>query len=611
MKNYFYILLLIFSVNTLIAQVGINTEYPNENSLLHISEKNGDNSSSIITSKGIMIPRLTENERNILTYENGITTNSIRLTSNDEGLMIFNTTDKCYNLWNNSELEWKSICGSLGNSIFDIQDCSTTTVFGEYSNNIELTSSNYIKISVNVTKPGSYSIIATTENNNGYFFQANGTFIENGTYTVYLMGVGTPKNFTPDGGIGDQIIIRNGSSILCDNIYIKVLDSAKKPEYTISCQNINIGGAYSVNTTLDNTNIITLTIESTENSIGSSYNISTEIQNGYSFSGSGLITSTSQQVILYGNGTPLNNGTDKITLITNSTLGKASCSLAIKVAPRLIKILGLTNNNNPVYNIGIENNSLQRFLYNPTYFGNNQGAIYPVKGFSFSTINTSSIVGNTNIINTINNFNPDIILIQYNYVANSNDAIFLKELVDKGVVVIYCSDGDGATATRNVEAANISNVMLGETGINSVGTSSNYVETILDTNTAITNGPFMNIVSKGISVDAGNNFGLSTENFPYEKADIIAYQTDSNANNTGIRAFVSKINGFVFIGDGAPFAINSSTNTQSNHYPAKWKFTNGYYYAIPNTYSTPYAYNSFLFLNLITWAINYVQEHRP
>lgn len=596
LKKIFLLCILFISFFSL-GQVGVNTSNINSNSIFHISEKDDLNN---IMNKGIMIPRLSESERDKLTYDLGTT--DIRLTAADNSLLIFNTTENCFNYWKSSESEWKSLCGSLGKAIFTI-DCSNITVNGKYSNNVELTNSNNLRLIVNVTKPGSYDIIATTNNNNGYTFQASGTFLESGTFSINLIGTGTPINPTPSGNLGDPILIYNtDNELICNSLNIFINDSTIQPTFSVNCQSIVVNGLYTINDNLTVANTISINITSNPSASGAAFEINTEEINGYSFSASGILNGGAQTINLIGQGKPISNGTNNFTLLTNSTLGSSSCVFPVKVAARKIKIVGLANNDYS-YNIARTDNFLNKVLRNNNYFANNQQSTFPVNGFEFLEIGGGNLSATS--INSINTFNPDIIFIQYNYYSSvESDRIYLKSLLDKGIVIIYCSDGDSATADRNIAAKNMINLAL-NTDVTVTSTVNSDLMQILDTGTTITSGPFMSLAGLSMGRDAGNNFGVSIVDFPFDKAKAIAYQ-DTSQNS--LRGFVSTINGFAFFGDGAPFAANQGT--EAYNWPAKFKTTNGVTTAIVNTYGTIPSYNSFLFLNLMAWAINYSQANK-
>lgn len=66
--------------------VGIGTETPNEKAVLHVHST---------SPKGLLIPRYTTTERN--------TINPAGSADNEEGLIIYNTTQDAFNYWNGSE----------------------------------------------------------------------------------------------------------------------------------------------------------------------------------------------------------------------------------------------------------------------------------------------------------------------------------------------------------------------------------------------------------------------------------------------------------------------------------------------------------------------------
>ncbi|MDR1877295.1 MAG: hypothetical protein LBQ84_06690 [Flavobacteriaceae bacterium] len=166
------------------SQVGINTEEPNSNTLLHISEKlDPTDTSSEVQSKGIIIPRLTEEQRD------GMTTTYL-----DNGLLIYNTTENSFNYWDSTKQEWRSLpAGEVPDkATFEDIDCSGIEVKGTYHVGDELTSSNYLIIPLNVKTDGEYTVIARTTN--GYNFFTSGTFLDSGEYTLRVPGQGTPKH---------------------------------------------------------------------------------------------------------------------------------------------------------------------------------------------------------------------------------------------------------------------------------------------------------------------------------------------------------------------------------------------------------------------------------
>ena len=74
--------------------------------------------------------------------------------------------------------------------------CMSDTIIGNYIKGLPLDTGNYVKIAVNVTVPGTYSI--STNAVNGYGYSAAGTFTAKGPQTVYLASSGAPLNSGTD-----------------------------------------------------------------------------------------------------------------------------------------------------------------------------------------------------------------------------------------------------------------------------------------------------------------------------------------------------------------------------------------------------------------------------
>jgi hypothetical protein len=70
------------------------------------------------------------------------------------------------------------------------------TVYGSYIKGITLDTSAKVKISLNVTTPGTYSI--TTNTVNSYKYSSSGTFSSTGNQTILLSASGTPVNSGTD-----------------------------------------------------------------------------------------------------------------------------------------------------------------------------------------------------------------------------------------------------------------------------------------------------------------------------------------------------------------------------------------------------------------------------
>lgn len=200
-------------------------------------------------------------------------------------------------------------------------NCAPISTGGSYITNNTLTNANYIEVQVNFDQPGNYIISSDTLN--GYFFQGIGIVGTAGINNVRLQGVGNPvsignNNFTIKYGISTcNVIIQVTGS----NAAVFTIGSP-----TGNCSTSTVAGTYTINTQLTVSNTITLQVN--VNSIGS-YNISTNIVNGMSFTKTGTFTNTGlQTVTLIGTGTPTVAGSNIFNV--NSISG---CSISVVVAP--------------------------------------------------------------------------------------------------------------------------------------------------------------------------------------------------------------------------------------------------------------------------------------
>ena len=574
LKKLFLFCLIGFIYQSAFPQVGINTENPNSLTSLDVSlsSENGE-----IIPKGIMIPRMTEVQRN-----------SIDVTDldNANSLLIYNTTEDCYNYFSKTKNLWISICGGSDSedAVFTV-DCTQASIKGNYMVNSMLTESNYIVLTVVVSAAGSYNISAFPSTDNGYYFSSIGEFIKAGSYTIKIPGYGTP---TTANEAGDELIIQNNDLEICNNLLVKV-NSAR---YTVDCSSVVISGDYVATVPLTSKNTIEVKVTADASLEGYAYETSTPVQNGYSFSASGTLISGEQTITLKGSGTPIKNGTDTFVLKNNSTVeGIQYCEAKVNVAARPVRILTITSTS-VSYNIGNSSNYGNMALNNPNYFSLNSSALYNVSGFVFS-----SLTSNGKVETTIASFNPDIIFTQYPFVPTTNEISILTDFVNNGGIFIYCTDNG-----NSVTVPMIKSIFDNNTTITATSNENNDVATIENSGTVITNGPFKDLSGLGMARDAGSNFGLVISSLPANEYTVIASSSSESA-----RMIAHKTKGFVFIGDGGPFGTTGA-NTSAYNNPAKFQTVDGNTVAIENTNSTPASYNSYLFLNTIAWAIDYIKK---
>ena len=212
--------------------------------------------------------------------------------------------------------------GSL--SLDGTGDCLPKTVVGTYEEALALDGEvNYIQVEVNVTMAGNYTI--STDTVNGMFFRASGIFTTTGLQTVTLAGSGTPMAF----GISNFVVTYSQSQCIVA-VTILPVGGGEPAEITLdgdpnNCTNFQLEGTYVTGIPLNAGNRVILNVNAL--TIGT-YNVSTTLSNGITFSAAGAFLTTGPNTIaLTGNGTPLITGSTNIPI----TIGGSSCSFSVDV----------------------------------------------------------------------------------------------------------------------------------------------------------------------------------------------------------------------------------------------------------------------------------------
>jgi len=556
--------------------VGINTTTPNANSVLDVISGNNN--------KGVLIPRLTEAQRNAIVINQ----------SKDDGLTVYNTTEDCFNYWSLADNEWKSVCGQMGKSVFTI-DCSTSKAMGSYVKGKELTNSNYLTITVNVTKVGNYTISGTTTN--GYNFYGTGVFLNTGTQTIQIPGQGTPQNIQTD----NVSLEANGAAVTCTPaILITVLSPAGT--YTMSCGNATVNGVYKVGTALTASNTITLPVN--VSTLGS-YTITSNTVDGISFSGSGTFTATgNQNITLGGTGTPSSTSVKTITITSDSQGGiSTTCSVNVVVVipKKTVLHIGLET----AYGYSAYTGPSRSLMDAPTNFGTTASSIVKYEGFTHISLGNSP---SSAALQTALNNKPDIVVIGYNYTPNATDAGYIASYLNKKGVVIAMTDDTGT-------AQNLFRGIFSDPTISaSYGGGAGSVYALTNSDDPILNGPFGDVRGKNWGEDASttvNISGLTSGFVPYSYAQPI----NSTTARTGISGLRNTSLNFIWFGDGG-FLSNENANgnqyTSNTIEPFVAPGSGGYFPVQKSSYGyagNGYAtgsmqvQNSILFANMIAWAI--------
>lgn len=175
------------------------------------------------TSKGLIIPRLTKVQRDAI-------------QNPTVSMLIWNTDEKCFNFYKDDVIKWRSLCGDLGDAEIQINDCSSVKVNGVYTIGVPLDPSHTLQLTVNVTKPGNYSISGTTDV--GIFFQKSGVFPSTGVYTIILPGYGAPS--TAGDNIPVTIAINDYQNTSCDAIKITEIKTIELKYSVLSQEDVDL-----------------------------------------------------------------------------------------------------------------------------------------------------------------------------------------------------------------------------------------------------------------------------------------------------------------------------------------------------------------------------------
>ena len=388
------------------AQVTIGTgEEPDKGALLQLKNKDKISDNSANATKGLMMPRVNLSEKDQLFpmflndpdnpasgANTDYATNKNLLDKSHTGLIVYNLkedNDKelCLGLnqWNGKE--WNCFEHRKGQAIFTIPDCTNDIkVFGDYGNDVALTSANFITINVEVTKPGTYSITATItdpSDDNGYFFITSGEFLSDGLYSLVIPGMGTPTNY----GIDEFTVSINGVRLNGTNpactFNVDVKDTSIRPKYSMNCSLTQVFGEYYEEKELNATNYIEVTLNVESGSNGASYEIETNEVDGIKFKGNGTLGSSSPQVVkLYGEGVPFDNRDKKFYIKTNSESSTATCVATVYIIIPPKKLLSIGRHTAPGYCLGAAGTVSNNMITDSQNFGPTVNSIVRYAGFS-------------------------------------------------------------------------------------------------------------------------------------------------------------------------------------------------------------------------------------
>lgn len=599
--------------NNLKAQVGINTEQPNKLTVLDV--KNLTNEAGDVVPQGVMIPRLTEAQRNAIDVTDPSMANS---------LAIYNTTEDCFNYYSKTNAEWQSICGKLGKAEFSIADCDAIRVGGKgtYFSNEALNSSHYLEVTVHVTKPGSYNIIAKPNPENGYYFTTSGEFLSPGDYTIIVPGAGTPTTPSTEGEAGDLIeVILNGLKTTCQP-RIFIIDSTIQPIFTMTCNTGRAAGVYKIGTPLDGTNSITITINGAPEGVGAKSVLKSDVVEGMQFISNPVeIMGGKQTVVLYGTGTPESAGPKSFTITSNSKSSTATCEVTVNVVmkPKIILSIGLNSGYGYNFAYTSTNPGGYAFTHDIRNFGSAPNSIVQIENLVVQGIASGVTMGTLSPYLS-GDRKADMIVIDYatDWATNSGVAEALATYVKEGNPLFLMGDNNGG---GGADWTQLMNAIFGVSNItvqNTTPIAPGRVYQFTNINHDILNGTFGDLRSQYWGEDA--SYAQIVLNLPMD--DIIVFSDgidhstpgydNSAAQADGVTCFVHRKYPFVFVGDGG-FISRSLTRVPAASQNTTCPFLlDSQNYPVPkNNYGTGAnkrsVSNSAFFGNVLSWGIRIVE----
>lgn len=459
-------------------------------------------------------------------------------------------------------------------------DCTSAVVNGVFKQDEPVTSAHTVTLTVNVEATGDTSIQTNTVGG-VYFSSGPLSFEELGRKEVVLSAIGTPT------AAGTHTYTLNQTSGLVSPCTFNIEVERKPVAYNLVCNSLIVRGDYAPNIPMNATNTISINVN--VEYVGD-YTLTTNTVNGVSFTASGTFSNAGlQEVILRGNGMPLNGGLHHFTLTTNSTMGGNNCNAAIEFVYRKMNILGLGGG---AYQAGTASNTeASRVILQAA---GNFGPNGTVKIDQINIVNGGTNQGSA-LRNLINSNKIDIVIIGYNYLPNAQTTQVLQDFVkNKKGVLIHAQEN-----SYNL-AVDLMNAISYSSGTSISGTRSTYINPLVTLNDPILNGPFGDIRGRSAGSDVNNSYYVTG----YSNEFISLSHVEDDASRTWFLKHRSL--GYVFIGDGG-WTAGDARSSHSNIWPAA--ISAGGTPIAKSYYRGVLVYNSIMYANTITWAIKYAQEN--
>lgn len=564
MKNSILLLLFLFFTIFSYAQVGINTETPNSLSELDVENLQKD---GIVIPKGVMVPRMSKADRDRINISDPIYAN---------GLWLYNTDEDCFNYFSRADNKWKSVCGEIGRADFNVV-CANSESLGTYMIGQAFNSSNVIKLTIEVTKIGTYEI--TVPSDNGYYFALNGVFPNTGKYTIYITGNGTPLNT----GVYLSKIYNYGDYTGC-TVSVSILGDPAT--YTMSCAisssadiqtnpttSTGLFGSYKV-AQIVNPSVHYIRMRVNVTALGS-WEASTNTVDGLSFSGSGSFTTLgTNYIVLRASGKPTTPYDKTFVISTNSAGGVSlSCNVLLRMTISKKRILSVGEN---AWSIS-GTTGVGDMFKNTTNFGELDYStfkvvtpeIYPTSGAIYGTL-----VNAANILKYIDPAQPetlcDIVVFAHTNEINTDvvDAL-INYVRNGGVLLMFNEHMNSFMGNPNISNYQFVQRLFGDNSMVFVGgeTQSLYqnygaVMRLPSIDDPIINGPFGDLRNLYIGEDSGWADFIVTSSLDSRHVEWSYTSADYSVNNLNPT--------------GSPYAGTAATATDGKIYPAGSIFTAGF-----------------------------------
>lgn len=307
MKKIIFSLVMIFSLLNAFGQrnetVVIGGQQKGDpNATIEILSKNG--------TKGFMPPRLNQVQINAL---------QAALTATNNGLTVYNTDEKCLQSWKGDS--WTE-CNPVLIAKFTF-DCTNAKADGNYYKDTPVSNDEYLELPVVVTKPGSFSFIAESQNGIRFFLSSIISTASPTPQIIRIPAFGTPA---ATGTFNYNLLDQSGVAVCT----LPITVTENNAEFNINCSESEVIGDFSEGKPVTIKDQIILKVNVTK---AGNYTFKTTVKSGISFLATGFFTYPGEQIVtLRPTGTPIWTAPEGIVSFDILDKNNVSYSCPINVA---------------------------------------------------------------------------------------------------------------------------------------------------------------------------------------------------------------------------------------------------------------------------------------